>query len=426
MEMKAPRGTHDILPEESGAWQAVEAVIRRRCSRFGYEEIRTPIFEQTSVFARGVGDTTDIVQKEMYTFLDKGERSMTLRPENTAGVVRAFLEHRLYSGPMPVKMYYLSAPMFRYENPQSGRYRQFHQFGVEVFGAPAASCDAEVISLAWGLLKELGVEKLALHINSIGCPSCRMAYQEKLRAYFTENLSQLCPTCHDRLQRNPMRILDCKEESCKRIAKDAPKMLDHLCEECSAHFESLKRYLDAAQIPFSIDPMIVRGLDYYTRTVFEIISEDIGAQGTVCGGGRYDGLMRLMGGPALAGVGFAFGMERLLMVMQSLGKLPVVDRTCDVFVAAFSDAATQEAAFSLCLQLRAAGLHAQMDHAARGLKAQIKYAGKTGAKTMVVLGADELASGVLHVRDMQSGQEVETSIAAVAETALAMIKEKEA
>ncbi len=421
MEMKAPRGTHDIMPEQSGAWQAVEDVIRRRCARFGFEEIRTPIFEQTNVFARGVGDTTDIVQKEMYTFDDKGGRSMTLRPENTAGVVRAFLEHRLYSGPMPVKLYYLSAPMFRYENPQSGRYRQFHQFGVEVFGAPSASCDAEVIALAWGLLKELGVEKLALHINSIGCPTCRMEYQKSLRAYFNDHLDTLCGTCHERLDRNPMRILDCKSPECKAVAENAPKMIDHICDDCREHFQQLKTYLEAAGIPYSVDPMIVRGLDYYTRTVFEIISEDIGAQGTVCGGGRYDGLMRLMGGPELPGVGFAFGVERLLMVMEALGKLPAVDRTADVYIASLPNDDARKKAFELCMACRAEGIRAEIDHAARGLKAQTKYAGKSGAKLMIVIGDDELANESVRIRNMADGTEIESSMADVAKNVLALI-----
>lgn len=421
MEMKAPRGTHDIMPEQSGAWQAVEDVIRRRCARFGFEEIRTPIFEQTNVFARGVGDTTDIVQKEMYTFDDKGGRSMTLRPENTAGVVRAFLEHRLYSGPMPVKLYYLSAPMFRYENPQSGRYRQFHQFGVEVFGAPSASCDAEVIALAWGLLKELGVEKLALHINSIGCPTCRMEYQKSLRAYFNDHLDTLCGTCHERLDRNPMRILDCKSPECKAVAENAPKMIDHICDDCKEHFQQLKTYLEAAGIPYSVDPMIVRGLDYYTRTVFEIISEDIGAQGTVCGGGRYDGLMRLMGGPELPGVGFAFGVERLLMVMEALGKLPEVDRTADVYIASLPNDDARKKAFELCMTCRAEGIRAEIDHAARGLKAQTKYAGKSGAKLMIVIGDDELANESVRIRNMADGTEIESSMADVAKNVLALI-----
>ncbi|MBR3195217.1 MAG: histidine--tRNA ligase [Clostridia bacterium] len=425
MEMKAPRGTHDIMPDQSGAWQIVEEMIRRRCRSNGFDEIRTPIFEQTGVFARGVGDTTDIVQKEMYTFEDKGGRSMTLRPENTAGVVRAFLEHRLYAGPMPVKLYYLSAPMFRYENPQSGRYRQFHQFGVEVFGAPDASCDAEVIALAWGLLKDLGVEKLALHINSIGCPKCRAAYQEMLKAHFNAHLDELCETCHDRLERNPLRILDCKIDADKPFMKEAPHIIDHLCEECQTHLENLKKYLATAGIPYTIDPMIVRGLDCYTKTVFEIVSEDIGAQGTVCGGGRYDGLMRLMGGPELPGVGFAFGMERLLMVMDALGIMPEDDNTTDVYIASMPEEEARQAAFRLCLAMRAEGLRADVDHVQRSLKAQMKYAGKSNVHLMIVIGQDELETGKITVRDMRTKEERQTTMDAAVETVLNMAEGEE-
>nr|WP_122011618.1 histidine--tRNA ligase [Maliibacterium massiliense] len=422
MEIKAPRGTHDIMPDEIQAWQYVEGIIRDHCAHYGYSEARTPVFEHTEVFSRGVGDTTDIVQKEMYTFNDKGNRSITLRPENTAGLVRAFLEHHLQNEPLPIKLYYLSAPMFRYENPQSGRYRQFYQFGVEAYGAPAPSCDAEVVSLAWTLLQKLGIHDLELHINSIGCPKCRPAFQEKLKAYFRQYEGQLCQTCLERLDRNPLRIIDCKSPVCTDIVRDAPTMLDSLCGECQSHFDTLKAYFDAMGIAYVVDPMIVRGLDYYTKTVFEIVSKDIGAQGTVCGGGRYDMLVSQMGGPEMAGVGFAFGMERLLMVMQSLGLLPKRAPLCDVYVAALPDEAARMAAFALCASLRAQGVKAEVDHVSRSLKAQLKHAGKIGSRACVIIGADELAAGVVKLRDMQRGEEQAIAMETATEAIAAILK----
>ena len=322
MLTQAPRGTKDVLPQDSYRWQAVEAKMREAAALAGYREVRTPVFEHTELFARGVGDTTDIVQKEMYTFKDKGDRSITLKPEGTAGVARAFLESNLYAEALPCKMYYLDAPIFRYEAPQNGRLREHHQFGVEVYGAPRASVDAECIALALDLFRTLGIGGLSVNVNSIGCPECRPAYNAKLREYLQANYDGLCETCRTRFEKNPLRILDCKEETCKRIAAGAPKMIDCLCDDCKAHFEELKASLAAMGIAYTIDPMIVRGLDYYTKTVFEIISTEGQYKGTVCGGGRYDCLLEQLGGPKMPGVGFGLGMERLLLVAESFREIP--------------------------------------------------------------------------------------------------------
>ncbi|MGI6153928.1 MAG: histidine--tRNA ligase, partial [Christensenellaceae bacterium] len=319
MAINAPKGTKDVLPGESYKWQYIEKTVREICSVFGYREIRTPVFEHTELFLRGVGDTTDIVQKEMYTFTDKGDRSVTLKPEGTAGVVRAFIESGLANGPQPTKMYYLNCPVFRYERPQSGRLREHHQFGIEAFGAGDASVDAEVISVALTLFDKVGMKNLRLNINSIGCEKCRPGYHEALKDYLRENYDSLCETCKERFEKNPLRILDCKVESCQSLIKEAPVMIDHLCEECDSHFDALKGYLGALDIEYSVNPFIVRGLDYYTKTVFEIISDSIGAQGTVCGGGRYDKLVKEIGGPDMPGIGFGLGIERLLLVMENEG-----------------------------------------------------------------------------------------------------------
>ena len=313
---QAPKGTKDVLPSESKAWQHIEGIARSICESYGFREVRTPVFEHTELFLRGVGDTTDIVQKEMYTFLDKGGRSVTLKPEGTAGAARMFLESGLYNEAQPTKLYYLYCPVFRYDKPQAGRLREHHQFGVEVYGAPKASADAECISLALDMLKKSGLKGLSLYINSIGCPNCRPAYNEKLKAYFREHYDVLCETCKTRLEKNPLRILDCKEDACKKVAAGAPSILEYLCEDCYGHFEELKSCLDAVDIAYTVDPFIVRGLDYYTKTVFEIVSDGNGYTGTVCGGGRYDGLMEELGGPKMSGMGFGMGMERLLLVAE--------------------------------------------------------------------------------------------------------------
>jgi len=403
MLTKAPKGTKDVLPSESGRWQYIENKVRGICARFGYREIRTPVFEHTELFLRGVGDTTDIVQKEMYTFLDKGERSITLKPEGTAGVVRAFVEHSLYGDAQPTKMYYLSAPVFRYEKPQAGRLREHHQFGIEVFGASSPSVDAEAITVALSLLKELGIKGLALNINSIGCPVCRPAYNAALRSFLASR-EGLCPNCVERAETNPLRVLDCKEEKCKAIVIDAPVMLDCLCDDCRTHFEGLKARLSALDIDYTINPYIVRGLDYYTKTVFEIISTDIGAQGTVCGGGRYDGLVEQLGGPSMPGMGFGMGIERLLLVLEALGIELPQPRTCDAYICTIGDKASVEG-LRIAASLRDADIKTEIDHMGRSLKAQLKYAAKLGTAYVVILGDNELEKGEAVVRNMAASEE---------------------
>lgn len=405
MKISAPKGTRDILPQDSYKWQYIEKIMREVCRTYGFREVRTPMFEQTELFLRGVGDTTDVVQKEMYTFTDKGNRSMTLRPEGTAGVARAFVEHGLASEPLPVKFYYLAHSVFRYENPQAGRLREHHQFGVEVFGAMDATADAEVISLAFSVLKELGVNDLQLNINSIGCGACRPSYNKRLVEYLESSAGELCDTCKERLTKNPLRVLDCKEEKCKQITANAPVILDGLCEECSAHFEMLKSYLDVAGIKYHINPFIVRGLDYYTKTVFEIISNTIGSQGTVCGGGRYDGLIKEVGGPPTCGVGFGMGMERLLMVMNELPEM----ENPKLFLCT-SGMEARNYAFLLLTKLREQGIWVDMDHANRSMKAQFKYADKLGAEFCLAIGDSELESREASLRNMKSGVEIKVSL----------------
>lgn len=396
-----PKGTKDVLPADSYKWQYVEGVARETARLFNLKEIRTPVFEHTEVFLRGVGDTTDIVTKEMYTFRDKGDRSITLKPEGTAGVARSFIENGLAGGVLPAKMYYI-IPAFRYERPQAGRLREFHQFGVEIFGAEGADTDAEVIALADSLLKNLGL-RVKLHINSIGCPACRAAYNKALREYFSPHLEGLCYDCKTRFEKNPLRLLDCKEEGCRKINAAAPTILEYLCPECAAHFEALKTYLSLAGIAYEIDPRIVRGLDYYTRTVFEFVSDDIGAQGTVCGGGRYDGLIAELGGAPAPAVGFAAGIERLLLVMEATGVEIPRPEGPTAYLAGLDDAC-REKAFGLCVKLRAAGIAAETDHMKRSVKAQFKYADKLGAKYVAVIGGNELESGAMNVKRMATSE----------------------
>ena len=405
MLTQAPKGTQDMLPQESHRWQRIERSMRRICALAGYREIRTPIFEHTELFQRGVGDTTDVVQKEMYTFEDKGNRSITLKPEGTAGAVRAFIENHMYADALPCKLYYAACPCFRYEKPQSGRLRQFHQNGVEVFGAKDASVDAEIIKLAMDVLKANGIDGLRLNINSIGCPTCRKAYLEKLREYLRPKLPTLCKTCQERFERNPMRILDCKEDAAKLT--DAPAMLDNLCGDCATHFEKLKGYLAAMDLDYQIDPRIVRGLDYYTKTVFEIITDTPdGDPLTVCGGGRYDGLVEELGGPATPGIGWGMGIERMLMVQDMRGTAPAAPGYLDAFVVTLGDEARM-AGVKLVGELRAVGVKADLDHAARSMKAQFKYAGKLGVKNVIVIAGDELQKGVVKLRDMVNSTEQE-------------------
>ncbi len=409
MLTQAPRGTKDVLPKESGRWQALEAIMRDAAARAGYREVRTPVFEHTELFLRGVGDTTDIVQKEMYSFKDKGDRSITLKPEGTAGAVRALIEHSLYADVLPCKMYYLNSPIFRYEAPQSGRLREHHQFGLECFGAPSPSVDAEIIALAFGMLEGLGVTNLSVNINSIGCPKCRPAYHAKLKEFLGERLANLCKTCQDRFERNPLRALDCKEESCQALVKDAPNMLDMLCDECAGHFAKLQNYLSAANIPYAVDSRIVRGLDYYTKTVFELITKTPQGNLTVCGGGRYDRLVEELGGPQMPGVGFGMGLERILMLLDSQGIELNQPRQLDVYVASLGDEA-RIPAFTLVQSLRKAGVKADCDHMGKSLKAQFKYADKVNAPLIAILGGDELQKGVVKVRNMSTREETEIPV----------------
>ena len=407
MLTQAPKGTQDLLPQASHRWQRIEQTMRDTCALAGYREIRTPIFEHTELFQRGVGDTTDVVQKEMYTFNDKGNRAVTLKPEGTAGAVRAFIESHMYAEALPVKLYYSACPCFRYEKPQSGRLRQFHQNGVEVFGAKDASVDAEIIKLAMDILHANGIDGLRLNINSIGCPNCRAAYLDVLRAYLAPKLPTLCKTCQERFDRNPMRILDCKEDAPKLT--DAPAMLDNLCEDCAGHFEKLKGYLGAMGLDYAIDPRIVRGLDYYTKTVFEIITDTPdGGELTVCGGGRYDGLVEELGGPATPGIGWGMGIERMIMVQDMRGSAPAAPAPLDVLVVTLGDDARMEGV-KLVSELRAKGIKADLDHAARSMKAQFKYANKLGVKKVIVIAGDELEKGVVKLRDMEASSEAEVA-----------------
>ena len=400
--IQAPKGTHDVLPSEAVKWQYIEKVLRGCAADFGFREIRFPTIEHTELFQRGVGDTTDVVQKEMYTFEDKGGRSITLRPEGTASVARSFIEHGLAGGTLPFKCFYI-APNFRYEKPQAGRLREHHQFGVEVFGSKSPVQDAEVIGLADTFLSRLGIHNIRVHINSIGCPVCRKEYHAALKEYLSARKDELCGTCLSRLEKNPMRILDCKSDICKSIAAGAPHCVDYLCDECREHFTSVQNYLTAMGIDFEIDPNIVRGLDYYTKTVFEFVSENIGAQGTICGGGRYDGLVRELGGPDMPGLGFGSGIERLMMVMDSLG-IPFPEAETTKLFLACADPAADETVQVLVHTLRKAGIACERDTAARSLKAQMKYADKTGAQFVAVIGGNELAEGRIELKNMRSGE----------------------
>ncbi len=407
-----PKGTKDVLPSDSYKWQYVEKVARDLAGLFNAKEIRTPTFEHTELFARGVGDTTDIVTKEMYTFLDKGNRSITLKPEGTAGTGRAFIENGLIGGALPAKMFYIT-PAFRYERPQAGRLREFHQFGLETFGASGADADAETIMLADSLLKKLGL-KVKLYINSIGCPTCRAKYNQALKDFFGSHLEELCFDCKARYEKNPLRLLDCKEETCKNINADAPSILDYLCDDCSAHFETLKEYLALAGIAYEINPRIVRGLDYYTRTVFEFVSDNIGAQGTVCGGGRYDGLIKQLGGNDCPAVGFAVGIERLLMVMEATGVEIPKPAPVKVYLAGMNEESRKQA-FAIACKLRENGVLAETDHMNRSIKAQFKYADKLGAEYVAVIGESELLENAFNVKNMQTGESEKVEFAQAVE-----------
>lgn len=410
---RAIKGTNDILPSDSYKWQFVENRMLETAKLFGFEEIRIPVFEHTEVFTRSVGDTTDVVQKEMYTFDDKGGRSITLRPEFTAGVIRSAIEKGLVNGALPLKTCYIGG-CYRYEKPQAGRLREFHQFGVECIGASAPNADAEVIALAKQVLDSIGIEKISLEINSIGCPECRKNFQNALKEHFYKNIESLCDTCKDRLERNPMRILDCKSPICKKICEDAPVVIDYLCEDCANHFEMVKKHLDAAGIEYTVNPHIVRGLDYYTRTVFEFVSGDIGAQSTVCGGGRYDGLIAQMGGPQTASLGFAMGIERLMMVLESQQTELPKTNDCDLYIVTMGENASLKAS-ELCNDLRVDGFKVQTDINNRGLKAQMKYANKIGAQYTLVLGDTEVDTKKAKLKNMETGEETEISLATLSQ-----------
>lgn len=408
-----PKGTKDMLPADAYKWHYVENSARKTASLFGFKEIRTPMFEHTELFTRGVGETTDIVTKEMYTFLDKGGRSMTLRPEGTAGVARAYIENGLAQQTLPMKAYYL-ASVFRYERPQNGRLREHHQFGVELYGSESPAADAEVIALADTFLRSVGLTSLTLNINSIGCKKCRAEFNAALKEYIGANLSDMCAACRDRFDRNPLRILDCKEEKCRRITAGAPHITDYLCDECKEHFSALQEALSAQGIAFRVNPSIVRGLDYYTRTVFEFVSDDIGAQGTVCGGGRYNHLVEEVGGKPTPAVGFGLGLERLIMVLENTGALRAEPERTDVYIASLGERA-QAYVPVLAGKLRAAGVCTEFDLMGRGLKAQMKYADKCGARFAVVIGDDEMERGCAALKDMATGESRECAFSDIAE-----------
>ncbi len=408
MLTKAPKGTKDVLATESYKWQYLEKIFREVCERFGYKEIRTPVFEHTELFERGVGETTDVVQKEMYTFEDKAGRSITLKPEGTAPVVRALIEHKLYSGAMPLKFFYIT-PCYRYERPQAGRLREFHQFGIEVFGSNQPAVDVEVMSLVYNIYKILGVKGIGLNINNIGCPKCRTEYNAKLREFLKDKLDNLCETCQSRYEINPMRILDCKNEKCQAEIKDAPLMINHLCDECNEHFEKVKEYLEIANIEYKIDPKIVRGLDYYTKTAFEFISNEIGSQSTVCGGGRYDGLVEELGGPSTPAVGFGMGIERLLLTLDNNGVEIPKEKGLDIFIVTIGEKADKEA-FRLLSELRKNGISANKDYLERSIKAQFKYSDKLEAQYTIVIGDDEVDKGIITLKNMKTGEQQEVKL----------------
>lgn len=409
VNIKAIKGTKDTLPTESYKVQYVEQAALQTAQAYGFHEMRTPVFEYTELFDRSVGETTDVVQKEMYTFNDKGDRSITLRPEGTAGAVRAFLEHGLFNEPLPQKVCYLTS-CYRYEKPQAGRLREFHQFGVECFGAASALADAEVIALAKSYFDYLGIENLVLEINSIGCPECRKKYSEALKAYFEDKKSQLCETCLSRLERNPMRILDCKSPICSKIAAGAPVVLDYICDDCREHFDSLKKYLDALGIDYVVNPQIVRGLDYYTRTVFEFVSHDEKTDGLVLGGGgRYDGLVEELGGASMPACGLAIGIERLLLVMEESGVAFPEAPKCNISLVTAGEKALLKA-LEISAELRASGYSVNVDTVGRSIKAQMKYSNKIGAEFTAVIGDNEIENGVVKLKAMEDGSESEVSL----------------
>lgn len=416
MSIQAPKGTKDLLPMDSYKWQYIEQNLRSIADVYACREIRTPIFEHTELFERGVGETTDVVQKEMYTFLDKGNRSVTLKPEGTAPAARAFIEHGLFNEALPIKMYYFT-PVFRYENVQKGRLRQHHQFGIEIFGSTEASVDAEVINLAMMAFKKFGINNLELNINNIGCPTCRSKYNQALKDYFSEKHEELCDTCKSRYDRNPMRILDCKNKRCKEIGKEAPIILDYVCDDCKEHFEKLKTYLEALGITYKVNPYIVRGLDYYTKTVFEIINNDI----TVCGGGRYNGLIEQIGGKPTPAVGFGMGLERLLLTLEENNIDIPKPNHIDIFVGSMGEAGRIES-FKIANALREKGIKADCDHMDKSVKAQMKYANKVSSSYSLIVGDTEITEGKANLKRMEDGSQFEVSLKSLDEI-IKLIKE---
>jgi len=405
MNIQAPKGTKDILPANIYKWHYVENLFRKLCSVYGCKEIRTPMFENTELFIRGVGETTDVVQKEMYTFEDKGGRSITLKPEGTAPAIRAFIENGLFNEVQPTKLYYFT-PCFRYEKMQKGRFREHHQFGVEVCGSKEASIDAEVISLVMRVYKELGIEGVQLKINSMGCPSCRKKYNEALKEFLKDKYEDLCETCKSRFEKNPLRILDCKVNSCKGIVSGAPIISDYICEECSTHFESLKKYLIVMDIDFAVDPHIVRGLDYYTKTVFEVHDKSGIA---ICGGGRYDNLISEIGGPELPSMGFGMGIERLLMSLEENGIEIPSEKYMDIYVGSMNEESKYEA-IKIVNHLRENGIKCECNHMERSVKAQMKYANKIEAYYTIILGEDEIKTRIAKIKRMSDGQQFEIKL----------------
>ncbi len=405
---KKIKGTEDVLPSQSYRWQFIENIMREESAAYGFREIRTPVFEHTELFARGVGQTTDVVQKEMYTFDTKGGESVTLRPEGTAGAARAVIEHALENEGLPIKVSYFVS-CYRYEKPQAGRLREFHQFGVEEYGTQSPVADAEIICLAQSIIDRLEIDGVRLELNSIGCPECRAKYNQALCEYYSQFRDRLCGTCLSRLEKNPMRLLDCKSPQDRELAENAPKITDYLCEECEAHFKEVQSYLDSAGVDYIINPYIVRGLDYYTKTVFEFVTDCIGAQGTVCAGGRYDGLIEELGGKRLPSLGFAMGLERTLMVMDAQGIEIPKPMPCALYIATMGEAAKKKA-FSVLKEVREFGLTAETDVVGRGLRAQMKYADKIGAKFSMALGDDEIAENKVKVKNMESGKQTELAL----------------
>lgn len=423
MDLKAPRGTYDLLPVDSTKWQHLEQIMRETAARFGFQEIRTPIFEYTELFQRGVGESTDIVSKEMYTFADRSKRSLTLRPEMTASCVRSLIEHRLYSGVLPVKWYY-SGPMFRYDRPQAGRYRQFHQFGVEAFGSASPELDAEIIILMLEILIRLGLGGYELHINSVGCPACRQDYREKLIKHISPHKEHLCPDCQQRYLQNPLRVLDCKAAGCQEVISGFPLIVDSLCPECREHYLSVQECLSASGVAFVQDHRLVRGLDYYTNTAFEVHLPGIGAQSAIGGGGRYNGLVKAIGGPDIPGIGFALGMERVLLALQQLEARPLSSPACDIFVISMGEE-WSGTAFQLVQELRRAGFKTDKDYNGRSPKAQMKHADRMGARLVLFLGEDETKNGVVSLRNMADSRQVQVPRSLLLKTLHSYLTSKE-